>query len=180
MHVKRRVKQAGMESIEQVNPYPIPELPPSDMIKHKSSIPGASIDHAREDSIEAHYVSPNSSDGVEHRSTFERIMRAITRRNGLARIEPFRSIVYQVRQRVLMAYHKPSVPDAQGVPTINQRIQVNEAQDVGEGADDATGMTATVVAQEGDARSRAEHLRRLMAEIQRELAESDSVMNAND
>ncbi|KAG6906292.1 hypothetical protein DXG01_014723 [Tephrocybe rancida] len=80
----------------------------------------------------------------------------------------------------LMVHHKTSVPDAHIVPAINGHIQVIEAQDVGEDAEDATSMTATVVVQEGDARSRAEHLRHLMAEIQRELAESDSMTNVND
>ncbi|KAG6914382.1 hypothetical protein DXG01_000665 [Tephrocybe rancida] len=180
IRVKRRTKEAKKQSIEQVNPYPITELPPSDMIKHKSSIPGASVDQAREDSIEVHYVLPNSSDGVEHRSTFQRILGAITRRNSLVHVEPFRSISYRVRQSDLMAHHKPSVPDIHSVPTIEQRIPVIEEQDIEENADDATSMTATVVAQEGDTRSRVEHLWRLMAEIQRELAESGSVTSRNN
>ncbi|KAG6914208.1 hypothetical protein DXG01_001764, partial [Tephrocybe rancida] len=85
-------------------------------------------------------------------------------------VEPFRSFSYRVRQSGLMVHQKSSVPGAQGDPTVNQHIRVIGAQDVEEHADDATSMTATVVAQEGDARSRAEHLRQLMAEIQRELA----------
>ncbi|KAG6906294.1 hypothetical protein DXG01_014725, partial [Tephrocybe rancida] len=150
MCIKRRAKQAGMESIEQVS-----ELAPSDMIEHKSSISGVSIDQTRENNIEACYILPNSLDGVEHRSAFRRIVGAITHPNRLAH-------------------------DAHIVPAINEHIQVIQAQDAGEDADDATSMTATVVVQEGDARSRAEHLRRLMAEIQRELAESDSMTNVND
>ncbi|KAG6916768.1 hypothetical protein DXG01_005464 [Tephrocybe rancida] len=180
MRMKRRAKQARKESIEQVDPYPIPELPPRDMTQHKSSIPGVSIGPAREGSLEAYYVLPNSSDGMEHHSAFQWIMGAITQRNGRARLEPFRSISYRVRQSDLMVHHKPSVPDVHSVPTINRRIRVVEAQDVDENADDATSVSATLVVQEGDARSRAEHLRRLMAEIQRELAESGSVTSAND
>ncbi|KAG6916774.1 hypothetical protein DXG01_005470, partial [Tephrocybe rancida] len=183
MHIKRRVKWARMESIKQVDPYPIPELPPSDMTEHKSFIPGVSIGEAREGSIEAHYALPNCSDGIEHHSTFQRIMGVITRRNGPAcgkpaspqahemlmdhTVEPFRSFSYPVGQSILRAHHKPSVSDAHNSPTINQRIQVIEAQDVGEDVDDATSMTATVVAQDGDTRSHAEHLQHLMAEIQR-------------
>ncbi|KAG6914383.1 hypothetical protein DXG01_000666 [Tephrocybe rancida] len=89
-------------------------------------------------------------------------------------VEPFRTFSYRVRQSDLMVHHKPSVVEAHSVPTINQQIRVIEAQDVEENADDATSMTATVVGEEGDPRSRAEHLRHCMAEIQRELAESTS------
>ncbi|KAG6917698.1 hypothetical protein DXG01_001468 [Tephrocybe rancida] len=62
-------------------------------------------------------------------------------------------------------------------PAVDRAI--SEVRDLERFQDDTTSMTATVVAQEGDARSRAEHLRQLMVEIQRELAESDSVVNAD-
>ncbi|KAG6916769.1 hypothetical protein DXG01_005465 [Tephrocybe rancida] len=184
MRMKRLAMLARMKSIKQVEPYPMPELPLSDIVQHKSSTPGVSTGQAREGSIEAHYAMPDSSDAPSngfwegvHTVTGLLVVHEVLMDHT---VEPFRSISYRVRQSYLMVRHKPSIPEAHGVPIINQRIQVIEAQDVGEGADDATSTTVRVVAQEGDARSRAEHLRRLMAEIQRELAESDSVTNAND
>ncbi|KAG6905780.1 hypothetical protein DXG01_000788 [Tephrocybe rancida] len=144
---------------------------PDDITQHKSSVPGAIVNEA-ENTVEAHYIlsTGSASGGIERRTVFQQIMDVVARRNGVSGIEPFRGLSYRIRRSELMVQHKPPVIDVRSVPAITQPIR--ESRDEGENADDNTSITATVVAQEGDSLSRAEHLRRLMVEIQQELAES--------
>ncbi|KAG6907360.1 hypothetical protein DXG01_009213 [Tephrocybe rancida] len=186
LRMKRRTTRIGR--IEQdvsirtanfrpVDPYPEPEVLPDDIIQHKSSIPRITVGQAN--TIETHYILPTDTlGGIEHRSLFQRIMGAVTRRSRLTRVEPYRGLSYWVHQSDLTVQHKPPLSDTHNVITINQPIR--ETRDRVQDEDDNTTVTGTetVVAQEGDTMSRAEHLRRLILEFQQELAESGSVAHA--
>ncbi|KAG6917697.1 hypothetical protein DXG01_001467 [Tephrocybe rancida] len=166
VQMKRRGTKIG--SIEQV---PVHEILPDNIIQHKSSIPRITVGQAN--TIEMHYILPiDASGGIEHRGLVQRIMGAITRRSGLTRAEPYRGFSHWVRLSDLMVQHKPPLSDTHNVSAINQPIR--EARNGAQDEDDNTIVTGTetVVAQEGDAMSRAEHLRRLIVE------EGDAVSRA--
>ncbi|KAG6917692.1 hypothetical protein DXG01_001462 [Tephrocybe rancida] len=105
-------------------------------------------------------------------------MGAVTRHSGLTRVEPYRGFSYWVRQSDLMVQHKPSLSDTRNVLAINQLNRETRARAQDQDDDTIVTGTETVVAQEGDAMSRAEHLRRLILEFQQELTESGSVAHA--
>ncbi|KAG6917696.1 hypothetical protein DXG01_001466 [Tephrocybe rancida] len=82
VRMKRRGTRIGR--IEQIDPYPVPEVLPDDIIQHKSSIPRITVDQAN--TIQTHYILPtDASGGTEHRNLVQRIIGAVTRRSVLTR-----------------------------------------------------------------------------------------------
>ncbi|KAG6917186.1 hypothetical protein DXG01_003529 [Tephrocybe rancida] len=149
------------------DPYILPNAGHHEIsTQHKSSLHGGIPVRA----THTHYiVSATDTLNIESRSPIQRLGAIIFRRDAhRPTVEPFRGVSFSIQDSLSAPQQKPQVSDTLlAVARIQQESQEDE---------DAISIDATVVApdnsQEGI--SRVEHLRQLMVEIQREIADSDA------